>query len=233
MAQRIGDVLDERFGQVEQAGPFEIRGPLDTLRRCRFQGFESFAAKVSQTPTFNCEDQHMKQMSSISQSSTLQIHEWIDFALDRNEVNYLSNMIRVRWNKRFVRRFADAGYILNPTRGIIRISPLIWERASETERRETIIHEACHIVAFHLHGTAIKPHGVEWRQAMANCEVEPVRCHNIPLIGINQFYVRECPKANEDRCYVSRRKLGDMRRNGTLLHCLTCGLQVDQESLES
>lgn len=175
----------------------------------------------------------MKHNSSITHPSALQIHEWIDFALDRNEVNYLSNMIRVRWNKRFVRRFADAGFIANPPRGIIRLSPLIWEHATETERRETIIHEACHIASFHLHGTEIKPHGIEWRQAMANCEVKPDRCHNIPLIGINQFYVRECPKAEADRCSISRRKLGDMKRNGTLLHCLTCGLQVDHESLES
>ncbi len=164
--------------------------------------------------------------------SALRIHDWIDFALGCNEVNYLSNMILVRWNKRFIRRFADAGYIPVPPRGIIRLSPFIWERASEKERRETIIHEACHIVAFHLHGTQIKPHGKEWKQAMANCEVEPVRCHNIPLIGINRFRVRECPKPNEDRCYVSRRKLGEMRRNGTLLHCVTCGLQVGQESIE-
>ncbi|EMI53869.1 SprT family zinc-dependent metalloprotease [Rhodopirellula sallentina] len=175
----------------------------------------------------------MKQMSSIAQPSALQIHEWIDFALDRNKVNYLSNMIRVRFNKRFIRKFADAGYIAVPPRGIIRLSPKIWERASDTERRETIIHEACHIVAFHLHGTAIKPHGVEWRQAMENCEVEPVRCHNIPLIGINHFHVGECPKAEADRCSISRRKLGDMRRNGTLLHCLTCGLQVGIENIET
>ena len=164
-------------------------------------------------------------------SSTQQIHDWIDFALDRNEVNYLSNMIRVRWNKRFVRRIADAGYISNPPRGIIRLSPLIWERASEAERRETIIHEACHIVAFHLHGTEIKPHGIEWRQAMVNCGVEPIRCHDIPLIGINRFHVQDCPKAEADRCYVSRNKLAGLKR-GQLLHCTICGMRVDQESIE-
>lgn len=160
------------------------------------------------------------------------IRQWIDFALDRNEVNYLANMIRVRWNKRFVRRFADAGYIAVPPRGIIRLSPLIWERASEAERRETIIHEACHIVAFHLHGTEIKPHGKEWKQAMANCGVEPVRCHSILLIGINRFHVRDCPKAKADRCYVSRNKLAGLQR-GQLLHCTICGMRVNQESIES
>ncbi|OYW16442.1 MAG: hypothetical protein B7Z55_14180, partial [Planctomycetales bacterium 12-60-4] len=132
-----------------------------------------------------------------------QIRDWIDFAFDRNDVSYPSIMIRVRWNKQFVNKFADAGYGRNPPRGIIRIGTRIWERATEIERRETIIHEACHIVAFHLHGTEIKPHGIEWRQAMENCGVEPVRCHDIPLIGINHFHVRECPKSDKDRCIVS------------------------------
>lgn len=175
----------------------------------------------------------MKHNSPITQPSALQIHEWIGEALDRNEAGYLSNLIRVRWNKRFVRRFADARYGTHPMRGIIRISPLIWERASETDRRETIIHEACHIVAFHLHGNGIRPHGTEWKQAMANCGVEPIRCHTIPLVGINRFYVRDCPKVEADRCFVNRRDFGLMKRSGMLLHCSSCGMRVGQESVVS
>lgn len=160
------------------------------------------------------------------------IREWIDFALDRNEVGYLSNLIQVRWNKRFIRKFAEAGYGACPIRAIIRLSPLIWERASETDRRETIIHEACHIVAFHLHGTKIKPHGIEWQQAMTKCDVEPTRCHTIPLIGINRFHVRECPKAKAERCYVSRRVFGRMKNQGEFLHCTICAMRVTAKQIE-
>lgn len=158
------------------------------------------------------------------------IREWIDFALDRNNVGYLSSMIRVRWNKRFTRKFADAAYGTCPPRGRIRISPMIWERATPEQRRETIIHETCHVVAYHLHGLAIKPHGVEWRQAMDNCGVEPVRCHNIPLIGINHFQVLECPKA--ERCHVSRRDYASLQRGG-LLFCSICGMRVSCPSIEA
>ncbi len=157
------------------------------------------------------------------------IRDWIDFALERNDVSYLSSMIRVRWNKRFVRKFADAGYGACPPRGRIRISPMIWERATLVQRRETIIHEACHIVAFHLHGKEIRPHGIEWQQAMENCGVEPVRCHNIPLIGINHFHVRECPKA--ERCIVSRKDFAALKRGG-LLHCTICGMSVDDNAID-
>ncbi|WP_013627514.1 SprT family zinc-dependent metalloprotease [Rubinisphaera brasiliensis] len=157
------------------------------------------------------------------------IREWIDFALERNDVGYLSNMIRVRWNKRFIRKFADAGYGICPPRGRIRISPMIWERATPEQRRETIIHEACHIVAYHLHGLAIKPHGVEWRRAMESCGVEPVVTHNVDLVGINSLFVRECPQSS--RCYVSRRKLAALKR-GELLHCTICGRRVDDKAVE-
>ncbi|WP_013627292.1 SprT family zinc-dependent metalloprotease [Rubinisphaera brasiliensis] len=158
-----------------------------------------------------------------------EIHDWIDFALDRNDVGYLSNMIQVRLNRKFIRKFADAGYGACPPRGLIRISPLIWERATHEQRRETIIHETCHIVAYHLHGLAIKPHGIEWKSAMAKCGVEPVVTHDIDLVGINSLFVRACPQSN--RCHVSRRKFAALRR-GELLHCTICGRRVDDKAVE-
>lgn len=159
-----------------------------------------------------------------------QIREWIDFALNRNDVEYLSSMIQVQWNKKFTLKFADAGYGVCPPRGRIRISPMIWERATPEQRRETIIHEACHIVAFHLNGLDIKPHGVEWRQAMANCGVEPEVTHKIDLAGINFFHVRDCTKI--ERCHVSRRDFAALKR-GQLLHCTICGMRVDDGSIET
>lgn len=157
------------------------------------------------------------------------IRGWIDFALERNDVAYLSNMIQVQWNKRFTRKFAEAGYGTCPLRGRIRISPMIWERATAEQRRETVIHEACHIVAYHVHGLDIKPHGVEWKSAIKKCGVEPLRCHDIPLIGINFFHVRECTKI--ERCHVSRRDFTALKR-GELLHCTICGIRVDFNSIE-
>ena len=159
-----------------------------------------------------------------------QIRNWIDFALSRNDVAYLSNVIHVGWNERFTCKFADAAYKSRPPRGRIRISPKIWERAMPEQRREVIVHETAHIVAYHLHGTGIKPHGVEWRQAMANCGVEPEVTHDINLLGINVFHVRDCPKA--ERCCVSRRDFAGLKRGGHL-HCTICGMRVESASVET
>ncbi|QDU96226.1 SprT family zinc-dependent metalloprotease [Lignipirellula cremea] len=168
----------------------------------------------------------------MSQGTMEQIYEWIEFACDSNEVGYLTSIVRVKWNKRFTRRFGDALIGYNPLLARIRLSPLIWQNASDSERRETVIHETCHIVAWHLHGTKIKPHGVEWRQAMEQCGVEANRCHNIPLIGINHFHVRECPKAKLDRCIVSRQDFGLMKKTDYTLHCTLCGLAVTLDQIE-
>lgn len=188
--------------------------------------------QMNRPPSWTCTICSPIRSSSLAkrQTDSERIREWIDFALERNNVCYLSNMIRVRWNKRFTRKFADAGYGTCPPRGRIRISPMIWERASQEQRRETIIHEACHIVAYHLHGLAIKPHGIEWRQAMAKCGVEPVVTHNIDLVGINFFYVRECKK--KDRCHVSKRDFAALKRGG-LLHCTICGMRVDAKMIST
>ena len=171
----------------------------------------------------------MTKELALGPAQTEQIHEWVEFALERNDVGYLSNMIRVRWNKRFIRKFADASYGNCPPRGRIRISPMIWERADPEQRRETVIHETCHIVAYHLHGLAIKPHGIEWKSAMANCGVEPVVTHNIDPVGISFFHVRDCTKAV--RCHVSWRDFAALKRGG-LLHCTICGMRVNDNAIE-
>ena len=170
----------------------------------------------------------MKQQT-IDSSTMRKIYSWIEFACEKNDTLYLASHIRIKFTPRFTRKFAEAGYGIRPLRARIRISPMIWQRATPKERFETIIHEACHIVAFHLYGVDIKPHGVEWRQAMKNCGVEPMIYHNISLVGINKFYIRDCPK--EDRCFVNKRNLDKLRKGG-LLHCTICGKRIDADSIE-
>lgn len=165
-------------------------------------------------------------------SNEERIAAWIETACRANAVPDIAEIIEVRWNRRFTRRFGDAGIRLDPFRARIRLSPLIWSRASEEERRETVMHETCHIVAWHQHGVAIKPHGSEWKQAMRNCGLKPTVYHKIALIGISQFPVRTCPKPEAERCFVSRRRLSRLLR-GDMLHCITCGQRIGAAAIET
>ena len=42
--------------------------------------------------------------------------------------------------------------IARPPSEPIRLSIPLWPRASDQDRRETVIHEACHLIAFYKHG---------------------------------------------------------------------------------
>lgn len=76
-----------------------------------------------------------------------------------------------------------------PTRGMsIRFSEPLWPRASPRDRRETVIHEVCHIVAFQIaweQGRKIRGHGPEWKALMRRCGIEPSRTHSIDNAGLS------------------------------------------------
>ena len=50
------------------------------------------------------------------------------------------------------------------------------------------------------------------------------------LIGINHYHVRECPKS--DRCTVSRRDFGRIKRRNQTFSCTLCGLIVTAEQVD-
>ncbi len=106
---------------------------------------------------------------------------WANDALEM--LGYPNLSVRIEWNERFTARMGDASYRIaaGPR---IRLSSPLWPLAGEAERRETVIHEICHIVAFHesfLSGKRIKAHGSEWKSKMRACGLEPLRCHKIDV----------------------------------------------------
>lgn len=94
----------------------------------------------------------------------------------------LSDLIQVEWNRSFTGKMGDARWRPTPR---IRLSAPLWPLASEAERRETVIHEVCHVVDFFLSsvpGTSYKRdgiHGRSWKALMAKCGAEGSRCHNV------------------------------------------------------
>lgn len=93
----------------------------------------------------------------------------------------LVGKVRIVWNSRFISRMGDARWSLTQGRGLIRLSRPLWPKASEEERMETVIHEACHIIADYKFGSR-QIHGPRWQQMMRLCGYEnPRRCHRVDL----------------------------------------------------
>ena len=124
------------------------------------------------------------------------VGHWIRFACECNLVPELAQVILVEWNPRFTRRLGDGGYNRHSMGARVRLSLPLWPRASEADRRETVIHETCHVIIGYKFGNA-RHHGPEWKEAMKNCGVEPQRTHSVDRTGLarrqKQFILLGCP----------------------------------------
>jgi SprT protein len=162
------------------------------------------------------------------------IREWIRFACDCNKVPELAQVILVEWNSRFTRRLGDAAYNSVTFRARIRLSIPLWPRATDQDRRETVIHEACHIIVGYKHGFAVSAHGPEWKKAMENCSVEPLRLHAVDRTGLarkqRRFILLACPyEGVERKCRCTIRELNRLRC-GVEMWCKVCGLHLNREA---
>ena len=161
------------------------------------------------------------------------IRDWIRLACDCNHVPELSQVIVVEFNSRFTRRLGDGGYDPATFRASIRLSIPLWGRASEIDKRETVIHEACHVVVGFKFGQ-VAAHGFEWKAAMGACGVEPLRTHSVNRTGLvrrqRRFVLLDCPNPGvEHKCRCTAREFNLLRR-GTEFWCKRCGLHLNRES---
>ena len=160
-----------------------------------------------------------------------QIRSWIRFACEVNGVPELAEMIVVEWNNRFTRKLADA--LHSPSRNLarIRLSIPLWPRATEQQRRDTVIHETCHVIVFRQYPTA-RSHGSEWKEAMLNCGVEPVPSHSVDRTGLirrqRRFVLVDCPQT--EKCGIGTRIFARLKR-GEELWCKKCGLKLDRKAI--
>lgn len=139
-------------------------------------------------------------------TSDEQARAWILEACEANGVPELGSRIKVEWSKRMV---AAAGCAY-PARNLVRFSLKQWARRPEEDSKQTVIHEACHIIAGPRAG-----HGPAWQQAMVNAGREPKRCHSA---GAATDIVAKC------KCKT--RNITTRRRNkmlkGERYSCLSC-----------
>jgi SprT protein len=157
------------------------------------------------------------------------IRDLIEGACRACGVPELCGRIRVTWSGRFVSRMGDARW--DAVRGgLIRLSRPLWPRASPEERRETVVHEACHVIADYRFGGK-QGHGPRWRQMMALCGyAAPQRCHSVNREAIQQRRRRKRVEVRA-RCGCAEGViLGPVQarrlRGGAVYHCRRCSQRV-------
>jgi SprT protein len=158
------------------------------------------------------------------------IKEWVWFACECNEVPELAQTIIVEWNARFTRRLGDAMYNPYTFRARVRLSLPLWPRASERDRRETVIHEVSHVIVKYLYGPFVADHGAEWKEAMRNCGIEPLRTHSVDRTGLvrrqRRFILLDCPNQGmQHKCRMNVKEYNLLQR-GTEMWCKKCALHL-------
>lgn len=106
---------------------------------------------------------------------------WSNDALEM--LGYPDLHVRIEFNSRFTSKMGDACY-KTPVGPRIRLSAPMWPLISAAMRRDTVIHEICHIVVSHEannSGKEPKHHGPEWKSKMRACGLEPKRCHEFDI----------------------------------------------------
>lgn len=107
--------------------------------------------------------------------STEEINGWIQYACDCCDMSHLARDIKWEYNNRLTRVLGRAW-----THGRkIEISGYYNTLPEYTvdEFIDTIVHEACHIIADVKHKKDCG-HGPLWKQCMIDCGLEPLRCYN-------------------------------------------------------
>ena len=130
------------------------------------------------------------------------------------------DVVKAEFNPRFVSRSGDANY----KKLRVRFSAPLWPRALPMQRRATIIHETCHIVAIHhaLQNDKLlfsyTPHGAYWQSLMVRCGLEPRRCHNISTAGLRTNVIAYC------KCKIWRitKNRATRMKNGQQYYCPSC-----------
>lgn len=149
-------------------------------------------------------------MGSVDEISDLLIDTC--FMLDADD---LIPRLSWEWNGRFTTRMGDATW----PAAVIRLSTPLWPRASVEERRETVIHELCHVLTGHKFGK-MDGHGARWQSLMREAGYRrPGRCHLVSNDGLVPRVEAAC------RCQIHKitsHKAGQIRSGKKVWVCRSC-----------
>jgi len=159
---------------------------------------------------------------------TADYRELVQLACMSCDCDWLGKNISISWNGRFTARMGDARWNSSIGRGFIRLSSPLWPHADDNERAETVIHEACHIIADAKSGRR-QGHGNYWREMMALCGYPNAsRCHTVNLQGIRK---RRLAKRTPAYCGCSeyrftRYQAERLRNTSSTPRCGRCGHEI-------
>lgn len=159
-----------------------------------------------------------------------QMEEWVAEAFEKMGASELIGKIPWEWNPRLTSTMGQAHYRWVDGKTApkkMSFSPRLFQRADETDQRETVFHECAHIVDYHK-GTYVKgdAHGESWKRLMRRAGISPKRTHSIVPVGYAEVYC-SC------RTHCVTRKVYKLIKAGKKKRCNKCLEIVSTEKLRN
>ena len=124
--------------------------------------------------------------------------------------------LQLSFNARFTSCMGDARYCKESKKAIIRLSTPLWPLATSAQRRETIIHEAAHVIDWVKHGRS--SHGWKWRRIMIQLGYpNPARCHDVDTSSVK----RGKRKQKQCKCACGIKPIGPIRHKRAMAGLMT------------
>jgi SprT protein len=131
-----------------------------------------------------------------------EVREWIQFACDCNGCSELAGTVQLCWSNRMTSSMGIAAYNARKDEFTIKLSGPLFARATDEQKRQTVIHEACHIIEAYLGRYdgwdgrvryAKMTHGPGWAKCMRAADCDAERYHQVNNAGLTKRYEYECP----------------------------------------
>lgn len=122
------------------------------------------------------------------------IRKWVVFACKACDCPELGCKIPIYFNSRFTAKLGRARMFYTHNKKVlsdfyIEFAAKIWPTTPEDCKRNTAIHEACHVIEAYLYGWhGGKPHGVRWKTLMRQCGEKPERTFKLKDVGCEHLY---------------------------------------------
>ena len=152
-----------------------------------------------------------------------EVRELIQYACDMNGRPDIAKLIRVKWSNRMTRAMGIAS-----KRGednLIKLSIPLFLRATEEQKWQTVIHEACHIIDA-VKNSVRMSHGRSWKKCMEACEVKPDVYHTVSCEGLRRRWSYHCPDCK--RGFELSTTIHNKICRGQVRICLHCRTKIER-----
>jgi predicted SprT family Zn-dependent metalloprotease len=111
----------------------------------------------------------------------------------------VASAITLAWSNRMTAAMGNAAYKRDGS-FTVKLSTPLFLRATVEERRQTVIHEVCHVLDKVVNKVRMS-HGRSWKGMMRRAGVAPKRCHNVDNTGLRKArksYRYACPHGHRE-----------------------------------